>query len=133
VGHINAGRICVARYRPGTRRALSPRFIGRIESRDEGAFIVGSFEISLFEKLSVLLFAVGCLVAAVVGLWKQMPSPRSTVDLVGVVVFLVLIPLSFYALRLGWKLRQDDVLAIQRYLESTVKIELKEPTIAPSE
>jgi hypothetical protein len=119
VGAVVDSTVRLARYRPFSRRALSPRFQGNLIGDGTKTLLAGRFDMSRFEKLAFLMFAASCLV----GMARQILLAFSAeiahhLALAG--GFLALLSIGFIAMRMGWRIRQDDIEAMRNFLQDVL-------------
>ena len=105
VGRVTRSMVLVSRYRPGTRRALSPRFVGFLRAEGERTVLDGEFVMSSFERVSCSMFVLGCVLALVGETAAITHGGVTEQHLLMVLAFLILPVLSFAAVHAGWKLR----------------------------
>jgi hypothetical protein len=115
VGYVRGGSVRVARFRPWTRRACSPRFDGVITSADGSTVLQGVFHTTPLENTAVAIFAAGLVISSVVAYRKGNVPLLSVACACLVVLFGV--P---WLIRRGWALRQNDVRAIEDFIRASL-------------
>ena len=101
---------------------LSPRFRGVLVTQGTGTVLNGQFEMTDFEKASYWLFLIGTLVALSYELSFVINGEDASNHVGKFIGCLALLPFLILVIRLGWRIRRDDIEAIEAMLKEALNV-----------